>query len=166
MKNTFYTLIALFISFTISIAQTTEKPNLNAISFELGKTGFIYNLNFDHKFSNKKFGFRLGLGSSLGRNRNHFTYGGGSYYLFGNQNKFFELGLDLQYLRVEDITDDVISFASIFVYPTFEIKTIYPSLNLGFRKYGVKSMFRIGFSPGIIDNKFIPGGYISQGFAF
>lgn len=157
--------IILFISFlNNSYAQNNNK--LQAISFEIGKTGLIYNLNYDHKISEKKFGFRIGVGSNPGRYIELFSVGGGAYYLFGNTNKFFELGGDLNYLSVDEISDDQKGFANMVVYPNYSTKTFYASLNAGFRKYNKKSLFRMGIAPGYTRDEFIPGGYVSFGILF
>lgn len=166
MKHTLTTIFAIFICVTLCNAQTTEKPKLNAFSFELGKTGLIYNLNFDHRFAAKNFGFRFGVGSNLAKYLNAITLGSGGYYLIGSRNRFLELGVDIQYLVVEEISDDQRGIADIFVYPNYSIKTLYPSLNIGYRRYGKNGLFRVGFSPGIIKSELIPGGYISYGFTF
>ena len=164
MKHTLITIIAIFVCFTLCIAQTTEKPKLNALSFELGKTGLIYNLNFDHKLSEKNFGFRFGAGSNLAQYLNAITVGGGGYHLVGKTNRFLELGVDIHYLVVDEVSDDQKGFA--FVYPDYSIKTLYPSLNLGYRAYGKSTLFRIGFSPGLLKSDFVPGGYVSYGVTF
>ena len=166
MKHTLTTIFVLFICVTICNAQKAEKTKLNALSFELGKTGLIYNLNFDHKLASKNFGFRVGAGSNLGQYLNVVSLGGGGYYLVGSKTNFFELGLEMQYLIVDEVSDDQKDFASIFVYPNYSIKTIYPSLNLGYRWYGKNALFRVGFSPGIIKSELIPGGYVSYGITF
>ncbi len=166
MKSILSAFSALFFSMTFCNAQTSEKPKINAISFELGKTGLIYNLTFDHKLASKNIGFRFGAGSNLGQYLNVISVGGGGYYLVGSITKFLELGLDIQYLIVDEVSDDQRGIASIFVYPNYSIKTIYPSLNLGYRCYGKKSLFRVGFSPGLIKSKLIPGGYVSYGITF
>lgn len=166
MKTCSSSILAIFLCVTLCNAQTNENAKMNAISFELGKTGFIYNLNVDHKLVSKNFGFRFGAGSNLGQYLNAISVGGGSYYLRGRQNSFFELGLDIQYLLVDEVSDDQKGFASIFVYPDYPIKTIYPSINLGYRRYGKNSLFRVGLAPGMIQGKLIPGGYISYGFTF
>ncbi|MEJ7627169.1 MAG: hypothetical protein WKF35_09920 [Ferruginibacter sp.] len=166
MKHTLTTIFVIFICGRLCIAQTAEKTKLSALSFELGKSGLIYNLNFDHKLASKNFGFRVGAGSNLGKYLNVVSLGGGGYYLVGNKNKFLELGLDIQYLIVDEVSDDQKDFASIFVYPNYSIMTIYPSLNLGYRWYGKNALFRVGLSPGIIKSELIPGGYISYGIKF
>ena len=55
----------MFFLFAICNAQTESHQKNNALSLELGKSGLIYNLNFDHKFQNKDFGLRFGLGSNF-----------------------------------------------------------------------------------------------------
>jgi hypothetical protein len=162
MKSLLTAISAILVSVTLCNAQTTSKTN--AVSFELGKTGLIYNLTFDHKASTKNFGFRLGVGSNLAKYLNAIAVGGGGYYLIGKTNRFLEFGADLQYLIVDEVSDDQKGFA--FVYPDYSIETFYPSLNVGYRAYGKRTLFRIGFSPGIIENDFVPGGYMSFGLRF
>lgn len=162
MKSLLTALSAILISVTFCSAQTNSKTN--AISFELGKTGLIYNLAFDHKASLNNYGFRFSGGSNFARYLNAFVVGAGVYYLVGNTNRYFELGTDLQYLIVDEVSDDQKGFA--FVYPNYSIKAFYPSLNLGYRAYGKQTLFRIGFSPGLINSDFVPGGYISFGVRF
>lgn len=164
MKHTLITIFAIFICATLCNAQTTEKPKLNALSFELGKTGLIYNLNFDHKLDAKNFGFRFNAGSNLAKYLNAITVGAGGYSLIGRQNRFLELGVDIQYLIVDEVSDDQRGFS--FIYPDYSVKTIYPSLNLGYRSYGKRTLFRVGFSPGLIKSEFVPGGYLSYGVTF
>ncbi len=164
MKSLLTVTCASFFSVTICNAQMTENIKLNAVSFELGKTGLIYNLTFDHKAVTKNFGFRLGAGSNLAKYLNAISVGGGSYYLIGKTNHFLELGIDLQYLIVDEVSDDQKGFT--FVYPDYSTKTFYPSLNLGYRAYSKRTLFRMGFSPGLIDSDFVPGGYISYGLRF
>ena len=162
MKSLLTAIWAILISVTLCSAQTT--PKTNAVSFELGKTGLIYNLTFDHKVATKNFGFRLGVGSNLAQYLNATVVGVGGYYLVGKTNRFLELGADLQYLIVDEVSDDQKGFS--FVYPDYSIRTFYPSVNLGYRAYGKQTLFRIGFSPGVIDNDFVPGGYMSFGLRF
>jgi hypothetical protein len=166
MKHTLTTILAILLCGTLCLSQTIDKPKLNAVSLEVGKTGLIYNLNFDHKLASKNFGFRLGAGSNLGPYLNVISAGGGIYHLIGRTQNFFELGLDIQYLIVDEVSDDQLRFASIFVYPDYSIQTIYPSINLGYRQYGKNTLLKFGFSPGIIKREIIPGGYISFGITF
>ncbi len=164
MKHILSTVIAILSCVTLCSAQTTLKQKKNALSFELGKTGLIYNLNFDHKPAGRNFGFRFGAGSNFARYLHAISVGGGFYFLAGKQSRFFELGADLQYLSVDEVSDDQKGFS--FVYPNYSMKALYPSLNLGFRSYMKRTMFRAGISPGLIDSRVIPGGYISYGFTF
>jgi hypothetical protein len=163
MKSIITTFFVTFFCVTLCNSQTSDRPKL-ALSFELGKTGLIYNLSFDDKFAGKNFGFRLGAGSNFAQYLNVKTFGGGGYYLVGKQNRFLEIGLDLQYLVVDEVSSDQKGFS--LVYPNYSIKTLFPSLNLGYRVYGRKTLFRVGFSAGIIKNDFVPGGYISYGLVF
>lgn len=157
-------LLFYFLITTSCEAQTGSNSKNNGISFELGKSGLMYNLNFDHKFYNKKFGFRLGAGSYFSKYLNSIKTGGGIYYLFGLKTNFFETGIDMDYLSVTKRSDDQLG-VSLF-YPNYPIKTYYASANIGYRRYGQKTLFRIGISPGFIKNDFIPGGYVSMGLIF
>lgn len=162
MKVLLTAICVILISATLCNAQTNGKSKLNAISFELGKTGLIYNLSFDHKASIQNIGFRLGAGSNFAKYLNAISVGAGGYYLVGKTDRFLELGVDLQYLVVDESSDDQKGFA--FVYPDYSTRSFYPSLNIGYRAYGKQTLFRVGFAAGIIDNDFVPGGYISLGF--
>jgi hypothetical protein len=164
--NRYLMIIAASFFVSLCSAQKGDNPKLNAISLELGKTGFICNVTFDHKFQASRYGVRIGAGSNLSIYLNVISFGGGGYRLFGATDKFFELGLDLQYLLVHELSDDQRGFASIFVYPNYPVKTLHSSLNLGYRRYRNKSLFRIGLAPGIIGKEFVPGGYISYGVRF
>jgi hypothetical protein len=164
MRYCLTTIISFIVCITVCNAQKAGKPKLNAVSFELGKTGLIYNLSYDHKLRTKNYGFRFGVGSNLGSYLSAITVGGGGYGLIGKSGHFLELGADLHYIIVDEISDDQKGFA--FIYPDYSVKTLYPSLNIGYRNYGKSHLFRIGFSPGIIKNDFVPGGYISCGVRF
>ena len=157
------TMISFFL-FSICNAQIKSHPKNNALSLELGKSGLIYNLNFDHKFQDKGFGFRVGLGSNFSKYLQAFTTGAGGYYLIGHETNFLELGVDLNYLSIDEISDDQKGVP--LIYPNYPIKTFYASANIGYRRSGRKSLFRIGASPGFIKNDFLPGGYLSFGLTF
>jgi hypothetical protein len=164
MKHNLTIVFLLFFGLTVCNAQTKSKTSNNAFSFELGKTGLIFNLSYDHKFPDKNLGYRINIGSNFAKYLNAFSTGGGGYYLFGQTKSHFELGIDLNYLNVGEVSDDQKGF--VLLYPDYSIKTYYASMNLGYRKYGDKVLFRIGVSPGFIKNDFLPGGYISYGFIF
>jgi hypothetical protein len=165
MKILPYLFSLLFISF-VNISYAQGKSKLQAISFEIGKAGLIYNLNYDHKFSDKNFGLRIGVGSNADQYLLLFSFGGGAYYLFGKTHKFFELGSELNYLSIDEISDDQKGLGSLAIYPNYSTKTFYASLNAGYRKYSKKTLFRIGIAPGFTKDEFIPGGYISFGIVF
>ena len=166
MKTYLTSIGAILFCVTFCRGQTSGKPKLNAASLELGKTGLIYNLYFDHRLATRNVGFRLGAGSNLGKYINLISVGGGGYHLMGKTKNFFELGLDFQYQVVDEISDDQRVAADIFIFPNYPVKTLCPSLNVGYRLYGERTLFRVGFSPGVIKSKLIPGGYISYGFTF
>jgi hypothetical protein len=148
----------------VCTAQPRERIKNNALSLELGKTGLIYNLGFDHRFQDKNFGIRIGIGSNFAKYLSAFSTGGGAYYLTGKNNNHLELGIDISYLIVDEVSDDQKGFT--LIYPDYSIKTYYTSLNIGYRKYGKRSLFRVGVSPGFIKDGFVQGGYISYGLRF
>ena len=111
-----------------------------------------------------QFGFRTGAGTNVSKYLTARTGTIGGYKLFGNNNRYFELGADIQYLNINEVSDDQKGFA--LLYPDFSTNTLYPSLNMGFRKYNKKSMFRAGASPGFTKHGFLPGAYLSFGFSW
>jgi hypothetical protein len=163
MKSYLTTLLASTLYINLALGQVAPSK-LNALSIEVGKTGFIYSLNYDHVFEKMNFGFRLGAGSNFSKYLNGVMLGGGAYSLFGKTKHFFELGLDLHYLEVDETSDD--QKGVTLIYPDYSVKTAYLSLNLGYRWYAKNTLFRVGFSPGYLDNKFVPGGYTSFGYRF
>lgn len=163
MRHYFFIFIFFFLSFSVSHAQTKVKTKLNALSFELGKTGLIYNISYDHLFPGKNTGLRVVAGSNFGKYLNAVSAGAGGYLLKGEKQQL-ELGVDISYLSVDEVSDDQKGFT--LIYPDYSIKTFYLSGNIGYRKYNPKSLFRVGLSPGFIKNKFLPGAYISLGLRF
>lgn len=164
MKPTITAIFFFFFCLSVSTAQTVDKSKNNALSVELGKTGLIYNFNFDHKFRDKNYGVRVGIGSNFSKYLKLFTTGAGGYYLSGQNNRFFELGIDINYLTVDEVSND--QRGVTLIYPNYAINTYYASANIGYRRYGKNNLLRIGFSPGIIKNRFLPGGYASYGLTF
>ena len=73
-------LIPVVLLFFSSICGAQQKPRNNSLSFEVGKTGLIYNLVYDHQFSNR-FGIRAGGGSNFSVSI-EVTTGGGDYIIF------------------------------------------------------------------------------------
>ena len=160
MKFKFAATFILLLVFNICTAQTVMHTKNNALSLELGKSGLIYNLTFDHKFQDKNIGLRVIAGSNFAKWLKAIKAGAGVYYLINS----LELGLDLEYLSIEERSDD--QRGVVFLYPNYPIQTFYASANIGYRKYGKNTLFRVGVSPGIIEDRFLPGGYISFGFRF
>lgn len=165
MKKTIISICVIILTITQAHAQRyTDVHNLNSLSIELGKNGLIYNLVFDHKIFKGTYGFRIGAGSNFAKYLNAKSFGLGGYTLIGGPDNSLELGADLQYMLITRTSADQRGFD--FVYPDYSVKAIYPSLNLGFRKYFSSSMLRFGFSPGKIKKVFVPGGYVSYGLTF
>jgi len=160
----FTLLIFLFFNLYVHSQSRPSVPGRNAVSFEIGKNGLVFNLSLDHKVQNNNFGFKANIGSNLNVNTISIIPGGGVYYLFGKDRKFLELGLDMYYYYVDSPQDDVVGLPLFF--PNSDSNTLYPSLNIGYRKYKRKGIFRCGLSPGYIKPYFIPGAYVSWGFSF
>ncbi len=66
-------------------SQKIDVAHHNALSIEIGKTGMIFDLTYDHKFKTNSFGFRVIGGSNLGRYLTLKTFGGGGYSLIGKK---------------------------------------------------------------------------------
>ncbi|MEO7316895.1 MAG: hypothetical protein ABIW47_17015 [Ginsengibacter sp.] len=128
------------------------------------KTGLIYNLTFDHKFQDKNYGLRAAVGSNFAKYLHAVTTGAGAYYLKGRENDFIELGVDLYYLSIDEVSDD--QRGVTLIVPNYAIKTFYPTINIGYRKYTENTLFRIGIAPGFTKYDIIPGAYVSYGFRF
>jgi hypothetical protein len=159
----FIFLITLFFG-SIGFAQTSELNRQNALSLEIGKSGLIYNLNFDHRFKDNNFGYSLRAGSNFNKylKATDFTLGG--YFLNGITKNFLELGLDLGYLSVHEVSDD--QKRGSLLFPNHTIETFTMNFNIGYRKYGKHDLFRVGLSPGLYKEGFLPGAYISYGVSF
>ncbi|MBI5856301.1 MAG: hypothetical protein HZB42_01520 [Sphingobacteriales bacterium] len=164
MKKGLLFLIIFLFTYINLYSQFKKNIKVNALSFELGKTGLIYNLNFDHRIKNKNIGYRASIGSNFAKYLNVFSAAGGGYFLIGKKKILLEIGIDAGLLNVDEISDDQRGLT--LIYPDYSIKTFYSSLNAGVRIYSQKSLFRAGVSPGIIKDGFLPGGYISFGFLF
>lgn len=152
----------LFIMFSIS--GYGQNIQVQSVNVELGKNGLLANIIYDYKFSKTHFGFRAGAGTNFSKYLQARTVTLGVYKLMGHSHRFFELGADFQYLYVSEVSDDQKGFA--FVYPDFSTKTNYTSLNIGYRKYYKKTVFRAGVSPGFTKHGFLPGAYLSFGFSW
>ncbi len=151
---------SLFLLFLFMESKSQNKP-VQSLSAELGKNGLITNIIYDYQFSKFQFGFRVGAGTNFAKYIQARTITAGGYKLFGKGKDLFELGIDIQYLDVNEVSDDQRGIPTI--YPDYSTKTLYSSLNIGFRKYNKKSMFRIGIAPGITNDGFLPGAYLSFG---
>jgi hypothetical protein len=160
-------LVLLICAYTLAYPQTQQSPGSTKarqfIFFELGKTGLIYNLGYDHQLPGRKTGFRFAGGSNLGKYQSLFNIGGGVFQLFGGLKNYFEIGVDIYYMEVNIESDDQIGS---LIYPDYPIQTFYLSANIGYRRSTGKRLFRIGISPGLTKDEFIPGGYISFGIGF
>jgi hypothetical protein len=158
-------LVLLFSSAIISTyAQRKTNEELKTVSAELGKVGLLFNLSFDYRWKNSPFGGRVFLGSNFARYLSAATAGLGGYAVFGSKWHMLETGVDIAYLDISEISDDQFGFA--LIYPSYSIKGISTSLNVGYRNRYKDNIFRIGVSPTILKDVFIPGGYFSYGRGF
>ncbi len=139
-----------------------ESPKFNVVSFQIGKQGILFNVNYDHKFQNKNWGYKLETSANLFKGFQLNTFSIGSYILKGNSIKNLELGFDINYLYTWTSQDDV-KGANVTFFPEENFNTLYPNLNIGYRKYYQKGMFRVGFAPGYFRDRFLYDGYISIG---
>lgn len=158
-----YVGLFFWIPFYATGQQDMLKP-LNTLSVELGKTGIIWGAYWDKKFASGKSGFRVGGGHNFGRYYSAGMIGGGVYRLLGGDRDFFETGVDVVLFTGTLISDDQVSGLGDIVYPRVTIAAIYPSVNLGYRRYGKKNIFRMGIAPSYLNKEFFTGGYISFGW--
>jgi hypothetical protein len=135
-----------------------------AVYAELGKNGIIIHAGYDRQFTNNHTGFRVGAGTNFDRYLKAYVFTAGVYKLAGRKFHFFEAGLDLQYLNIQENSDDQRGFG--FIYPDYTVSAFYPSVNFGYRFTGKTILFRTGFSPGFIKRDFVPGVYLSLGFGW
>jgi hypothetical protein len=168
IKLPFLIIVLIILSFhadcQIAGSTTVTPEKLNVVSAEFGKTMLTGNISFDHKFKESNKGFRAFIGANISKYRKAFTAGAGGYILIGKLNNYFELGSDLGYIDVGDISDSSASGKLKLIYPDFSTKSYILSLNAGYRRYSKNMLLRIGFSPFLIKEGISPGGYFSIGF--
>lgn len=162
MKVGFFLTLFLFVFISVNAQLEFSLPA--SLSVEAGKTGTIFNIVYDQPIGNKNWGVRGSLGSNFAKYLQAKMAGGGIYHLFGNKKKFLELGVDLHYLVIDEVSDD--QRGVTLVFPNHSISTLYASANIGYRTYGRKNIFRVGLAPGFTEEGFIPGGYLSYGLQF
>lgn len=162
MKAILFLILLFFLAGTVHSQSNKYKY---ALSAEIGKSGLIYSLIFDNTLKDRKFGLRGGMGTNFGRYRSAIMGLVGAYRLFGKNGHFFETGIDLHYLSIENISDDQAGI-STFVHPNYPTRTYYITANGGYRVHAGKILFRVGIAPGFTKDEFIPGGYLSFGFRF
>jgi hypothetical protein len=146
------------------IATGTAGQASEAIYTEIGKNGIILHAGYDRQFTNNHMGIRVGAGTNFDRHLRAYVFTAGLYKLAGRKYHFFEAGLDLQYINIQENSDDQRGFG--FIYPDYTVSACYPSVNLGYRFTGKTFLFRTGFSPGFIKRDFVPGVYLSLGFGW
>lgn len=143
--------------------QVIGQNNTKTIIAEVGKNGLVFNLLYDHLFDQKKWGFHAGGGTTLiNTNFELRTATVGLFKLIGKKQNFLELGLDAQYHYAYEYADDVKGVT--LVAPVFTYEGVYCFAVIGYRHFTERRLFRIGFSPGVVEKEFIPGAYIGYGF--
>lgn len=145
-----------------STLKAQEKLHGNTLSLELGKNGLQYQLSFDHRFAKTAFGYRIAAGSNFGRYLRSYAVAAGGYYLVGKRRLALELGADMNYLNIEEISDDQRGF--VFISPDYTAKGFAANLILGFRVTGKHTLFRMGYAPMTFRQRMIQGAYLSFGF--
>ena len=148
----------------VSFAQINNNAKNQSLLFEFGQTGLIYNLSYDHTFHNKRWGLRAQVGSNLVKYLPLFKMSAGGFTLIGNQKHFLELGANAGYINVNEVSDD--QRGVILFYPDFPLKSFFANADIGYRNYGKKTIFRVGFAPLVFKEGFVPGGYLGFGFRF
>ena len=161
MKSFIFIFLFFFNINSVLAQNRIESPKFNIISFQIGKQGILFNINYDHKFQNKNWGYKVETGTSFTKDFRVNTFAFGNYILKGQNTNFLELGLDINYLYSYISQDDVSGSGLTFFYDDYN--TLYPNLNIGYRKYYKRGMFRLGFAPGYLRDRFLYGGYVSIG---
>ena len=151
------------IFFSFIQAQAIGQNNTKTIIVEIGKNGLVFNLLYDHLFDQKKWGFHGGGGTTLiNTNFELRTATVGLFKLIGKKQNFLELGLDAQYHYAYEYADDV--KGATLVAPVFTYEGVYCFAVIGYRHFTERGLFRMGFSPGVVEKELIPGAYIGYGF--
>jgi len=151
------------IFFALVQVQTIGQNNTKTIVVEFGKNGLVFNLLYDHLFDQKKWGFHVGGGTTLiNTNFELRSATAGLFKLIGKKQNFLELGLDAQYHFAYEYANDVKGVT--LVAPVFTYEGIYCFAVIGYRHFTERRLFRIGFSPGVVEQEFIPGVYMGYGF--
>jgi len=143
--------------------QAIGQNNTKTIIVEFGKNGLVFNLLYDQVFDQKKIGFHVGGGTTLiNTNFELRTATVGLFKLIGKKQNFLELGLDAQYHFASEYANDVKGVT--LVAPVYTYEGVYCFAVIGYRHFTERRLFRIGFSPGVVETEFIPGAYIGYGF--
>ena len=164
VKNKLIAFCILFLFAKTTDAQTKDSLKDNAIFFGIGKTGFIFNVEVDHRFRKSAFGAKIGTGFNSAKYISYFTYGGGVYYLLGKKNHLLELGTDIYHISVEQTSDD--QLGGLWVRPQHAVETYHLSFNVGYRGFVKNCIFKAGLAPGFTKEEFIMGAYVSVGIRF
>ncbi|HEX7844995.1 MAG TPA: hypothetical protein VF476_04280 [Chitinophagaceae bacterium] len=158
-------LVILLSLISITAVSQTARPMKYALSVEVGKTGLLYSVVFDNTLKDPRYGIKAGMGGNFGNYTEAIMGQVGAYRLFGKQDHYFETGIDLHYLSIDIVSEDQSGVSSL-IYPDHTTRTVYITLNCGYRVKAGKILFRIGAAPGFTKEEFIPGGYISCGIRF
>jgi hypothetical protein len=164
MRNTIIIIILFCCLSNICFGQQKTNSKNNALSVELGKVGLIYNAVFTHTIKNKNYGYKINAGTNFSNYQKLLQAGGGAFYVKGKKNNFVELGLDLNYLNYNEVSNDQRGFNLLLLKKY--TKTLYSNVNLGYQYSNNNNLFRVGISPGVMNTGFVVGGYVSFGIKF
>ena len=157
-----YFLLVILLTSHCVCAQNFNPKNPGTLIGELGKNGLVFNLLYDHYFSEEHFGFHAGGGTSI---FNHYfelrTATIGFYFLIGRKKEFYDLGFEVQYHFADRHSDDQKGF--ILIDPPISYEGVYPFITVGYRRYSDRGVFRIGLAAGFIEKEFIAGPYVGYG---
>jgi hypothetical protein len=158
--------IFLAVLFFASKAQAVKNTSRYAVGIEAGKLGAVFHLIYDYRVKSLQWGMRANAGRNFGKYLDVFQTGAGAYYLLGKKNNHLEMGLDVNYFYADEISDD--QRPGISLIPVRNASTIFTSGNLGYRHYGVRTVFRVGVSQGYIHSvkNYYTGAYLGFGFTF
>lgn len=154
-------LFILVLIFFITINVSGQNRKTSSIFFELGGNSLVYSLNYDRLFSDD-LSIRAGLmGFVLSSESTGILAIGvpftGSYFI-GKGNHRLEIGVGFLYLSGEVGAHRV----------SGKVAGISPTGIIGYRFHPIdgKTLFKVGFTPIYISNKFLPWGGLSIGYLF
>lgn len=157
-----------FIVCGFCLATNSQNNSLRgqAIFMEIKGSGVNLTFNYDTRLSSKNngFGARIGVGYFGDRFQNAINIPVEISYLVGNRNNFVELGTGIVWGNYNEVSDDQIGFAAIYITP---LDGFGLNLNIGYRyqKPG-RIMYKLNFTPLFTTTQVYPLAGISCGYSF